>query len=246
MFSTDKTDSIKPKEISQSFLDSLRIAKKGDLNFGSFYHFHLDDWKSDYRPAEKENFVKYKNPMNFEETDIDKLKKIFSRLTVLNDKMKCENHTSFEKECKSCSKKYEKIRYLKYSIRRFQYIYHESEIEDKITDLMISLEVLLNREAFEVKEKVTTRAATILEDDDNGKKPDCKKFIQNCYDIRSEIVHGKKRKTIVKDGNKTLSDQEVKEKLEKYTKKAIIKFINLQIKHENQQEILEKIDGLLW
>jgi hypothetical protein len=141
---------------------------------------------------------------------------------------------------------------------------------------MISLEVLLNREAFEVKEKVTTRAATILEDDDS-KKPNCKKFIQNCYDIRSEIVHGKKRKTIVKDDaicdcshikedheegeydeclvedcdckkfdDKTLSDQEVKEKLENYTKKAIIKFINLQIKHENQQEILEKIDSLFW
>ena len=48
----------------------------------------------------RENFVKYKNPMNFEETDLDKLKKIFSKLTVLNDKMKCKNLISFEKECK--------------------------------------------------------------------------------------------------------------------------------------------------
>ena len=128
---------------------------------------------------------------------------------------------------------------------QFQYIYHESEIEDKITDLMISVEVLLNHEPFEVRDKIATRAATILEEDDS-KKPDCKKFIQKCYDVRSEIVHGKKRKTSVKDGDKTLSDEEVKEKLESYARKTIIKFINFQIELEDQPQVLEKIDSLFW
>ena len=245
VFSTDKTDNIYPKEVSQSFLESLRILKKGDLAFGASYNFHPDEWQSDFKPATKEKSVNYREPMDFKETDVDELEKIFSKLTILNDKMKCQNHSIFEKECKSCSKNFDKIRYLKYSIRRFQYIYHETEIEDKITDLMISLEVLLNHEPFEVRDKTSTRAATILEVDDS-KKPDCKKFIQKCYDIRSEIVHGKKRKTHVKDGVKTLSDEEVKEKLESYARKAIIKFINFQIELEDQPQVLEKIDSLFW
>ena len=134
---------------------------------------------------------------------------------------------------------------MKYAIRRFQYIYTTSEVVDQITDLMISLEAMLNREKWEVTDKTSQRAGFILEKEDSAKL-DCIKFIKNCYGIRSEIVHAKKRdeklRKDVKQIDITLTDEQIKEKLEMCVRNAIQIILKLQNSHGSQEEILQKID----
>jgi len=158
---------------------------------------------------------------------IDFLKEIYSLLNKI--------HADFSEE---------KIRYLTYSIRRFHYSYQDNKIVDNITDLMISLETMVNNQPHEIRDKTSLRAAVILEDSDD-EKIICKRFIQKCYDIRSEIVHGKKRNTKIKENEKTLSDEEIKAKLENYTRKAISKMLKLQIKFKTQDEVLYRTDRFI-
>ena len=109
---------------------------------------------------------------------------------------------------------------------------------------MISLETMLNNQRYEIRDKTSLHAAILLEDNDN-EKINCKKFIQKCYDIRSEIVHGKKRVTKIKENEEVLSDDKIKEKLENYTRKAIAKMLKLQIKFKTQDEVLNRIDRFI-
>ena len=131
---------------------------------------------------------------------------------------------------------------MKYAIRRFHYIHREIEVEDQITDLMISLEAMLNREKYEVTDKTSQRAGFILEKEDRAKL-ECTKFLKNCYGIRSEIVHAKKTDTKLRVSNDViLTDYQVKEKLEEYVRNAIQIILKLQNSYGSQQEILLKID----
>ena len=167
---------------------------------------------------------------------------MFSELKKINESGKCQNHTSFDKECKPCGKKFEKIRYLKFTIRRFQHIFHESEIEDNITDLMISMEAMLNNEPFEIRDKTSRRAGFFLEES-GQKRIECRDFIRKCYDIRSEIVHGKKRETKIKEDERDLTDSEIQNKLEQYVRKSIKKILKLQNEYGSQEQILAKIEN---
>ena len=222
----------------------MRIAKNGAVSLGSFYQFHPDDWQAVTRPAESE-------PINggptteISESDIGLIREITSELEKFQNSLKCPNHSEVEKECKSCSTEFAKGRYLKYAIRRFHYIHREIEVEDQITDLMISLEAMLNREKYEVTDKTSQRAGFILEKEDRAKL-ECTKFLKNCYGIRSEIVHAKKRdeklRKDVKQNDIILTDEQIKEKLEMYVRNAIQKILKLQNSYGSQQEILLKID----
>ena len=242
-FEIDKPEkAFDPINYANIFLDSLRILKKGNVNFGSFYQFHPDDWISGKRPADREPNIMYGKKMDLNQTDEIGLKSLFSELKKLNETSKCQNHISFEKECKACEKKFEKIRYLKFAIRRFQHIFHESEIEDNITDLMISMEAMLNNEPFEIRDKTSRRAAFFLEES-GQKRIECRDFIRKCYDIRSEIVHGKKRETKIKDDERDLTDSEIQNKLEQYVRKSIKKILKLQNEYGSQEQILAKIEN---
>ncbi|MCJ8306295.1 MAG: hypothetical protein HRU07_04515 [Nitrosopumilus sp.] len=71
----------------------------------------------------------------------------------------------------------------------------------------------------------------------------CIKFIQKCYGIRSEIIHGKKRKTKILENERKLSDEEIKEKLEEYVRKGISKILRLHMMYESQENVLAQIDN---
>ena len=272
----DPAKRINPKEFSSIFLHALRLTSPGSVSFGEFYGFSPLGWQANYFPGIKENQLFPGKPYFLKEDHIKSLKEKFQLLKKLQN--------NFE---------FEKIRYLIYSIRRFDYVYRDTLVEDNITDLMISLETMLNNQPYEVTDKTSLRAAMILEEDDNQKR-DCQKFIKKCYGIRSEIVHGKERKEKIKEIKKELSDDEIKKilsidkivnllsdneidqiknkeflkilskegikeivpkefkkelsddeikiKLENYVRKAISQILKLQIMHQNQDGVLQKID----
>jgi len=221
------TSTIDPKKTSENILSALRLTTEGSIYFGNFYGYHPLDWQGSYFPGIKETTIKTVHPYFLKQEHIDSFKEIYSLLNKI--------HTDFDVE---------KIRYLIYSMRRFEYSYRDHLVEDNITDLMISLETMVNNQPYEVRDKTSLRATILLEDNDE-EKINCKKFIQKCYDIRSEIVHGKKRDTQIKENGKILSDEEIKEKLENYTRKAVSNMLKLQIKFKTQDEVLNRIDRFI-
>jgi hypothetical protein len=253
------------------------LTTSGCVKLGNWYGYSPLGWQADYLPGHVESEMVTGKPYLLKKDDVQSFKEKFQLLEHLK--------TNF---------KLEKIRYLEYSIRRFNYIYRESEVEDHITDLMISLETMLNIQPYEVTDKTSLRAAMILEENDDQKE-NCQKFIKKCYSIRSEIVHGKARKEKIKEINKNLSDNdikeilsiekiiqslnndeinqiknkellnilsrkeikehvpskfqkelsddEIKEKLETYVRKAIFHVLKLQTKYDTQDNMLKKIDS---
>lgn len=188
---SESGERVNPKEISSKFLSALRITTSGSINFGQFYLFHPLGWQGTYLPSFKEN-QKYSGKKYYlKQEELNFLKVKFQLLKKLHDNFGMDS-----------------TRYLTYSIRRFDYIYRDGLVEDNITDLMITLETMLNYQPYEVSDKTSLRAAMILEEDDQ-KKRDCQKFIKKCYDIRSEIIHGKKRKAKIKEIKEVLSDIEI-------------------------------------
>ena len=215
---------IEPKKISSKFLSALRLTTSGPISFGNFYLFYPLDWQGPYLPSLKENVKSYDNNIYFLNREkIDILKKIFQLLKKISSDFDANS-----------------IHYLISSISRFDYIYRNATIDDDITNLIISLETMLNYQPFEVTDKTSLRAAVILGKD--NEKMTCKTFIQKCYGIRSEILHGKNKKTkIIEDGIR-LTDKEIKEKLEDYVRKSILTILTLHMKYNTQKNVLNQID----
>jgi len=212
---------IDPKEIYNSFLNALRITCAGEVIFGNPISYNPDGWQKRFSPGMKDSVILDGNYFLKE----DKISILKQNLNLL----------------KQLDVNSDNVRYLEYSIRRFNYIYQNKVVEDNITDLMISLETLLNFEPYEVTDKTSLRAAILLESNDN-EKLNCKFFIKKCYHIRSEIVHGKKRKAKVLRNDSQLTDMEIKVELENYVRTAIIKILNLHLKYNSQSNVLDKID----
>lgn len=212
---------IDPKEICNIFLNALRITDTGTVIFGNPISYNPEGWQGKFAPGIKDSVVPAKEYF-LKEDKINTLKENLKLLKQLDPNS--DNN-----------------RYLKYSIRRFNYIYQNELVEDNITDLMISLETLLNFEPYEVTDKTSLRAAILLESND-AKKLNCKKFIKKCYAIRSEIVHGKKRKTKIFQNDYQLTDTEIRVDLENYVRTTIIKILNLHLKYNSQSNVLDKID----
>lgn len=190
----DNAGYFNPEKISSNFLHALRLTKPNSIYFGKFYGYHPLHWQGYDTPGYTEDTKLLTTTYLLKQEDISSLKDKLRLLKKLQ--------TDFEVES---------IRYLMYSIRRFCYIYDIYDngiVEDNITDLIISLEGLLNDQPYEITDKTSLRACVILEEDDERKR-DCQKFIKKCYGIRSEIVHAKKRTTTVKEIKEVLSDIEI-------------------------------------
>jgi len=247
-FSIDKPEEnerIYPEIFSQSFLDALRITKNGSVSFGSFYQIFPDDWQAMGRPGEPEP-VHGGPTTKYLESDIKLIKEIFDELETFNNNLTCEEHSIPNDGCKSAKKNFEKGRYLKFAIRRFHYIHKQKETEDQITDLIISLEALLKASnEFEIKDKLARRAAFLLGNSDEEKTM-YNNFFKKCYDLRSEIVHGKRRKTKIKnEKDEEMTDDEIKNKLEQLVRQTIRRFLRYQNEFGEQEIILEKIENAI-
>ena len=211
------------KEEAQSVLDSFRLFKSGLIYTGAMYSYSPDFW------PRKNLFtlrVGVENPPEIESemfvagAEIDRIKYFFTKFARLEPI--AQQH------------------YLITSIRRFNASYNNKHIGDRIADLCISLETLLNDSPGEITLKLSLRVALLLGDTEDNREY-LWRFIKKCYNVRSEIVHGKKRKVITVMGN-TLTDHQTAQRLENVTRQAITKVVLLQEEISNQKNLLDSLD----
>ncbi len=120
----------------------------------------------------------------------------------------------------------------------FNFSYLKLQEEERIIELMISIEALFGTRS-EAKYRIALRMANFL-----AKLPDKKKQIfqdiKELYDLRSALVHGSRPKK--KNGKTYYSKEELKAKrqtLENYVRDSLVLFINLRrngVKVENFEE----------
>ena len=225
-FELEDDDRLKKKYLLQ---DSLRLTKSGFLKVGDAFYRYIPGLKGmSITPKIGEEQPPHLSvPLMLKEEDRKKCyNEIFQNLSNLRD---------------NCEK--DKIRYINSAIRRFGYIYKASDSEDKISDLIISIETLLSNDPIEIGVKMSLRVGILLGDSEESQQT-IQQFIKKCYSKRSEIVHGKKKKAFVIDG-KELDYETVVELLENYVRDAINKVIILHLKKESQQTILDDLDSVI-
>lgn len=123
-----------------------------------------------------------------------------------------------------------------HAVLRFSSSYEKSTLADRLIDLMIALEALFNESADSIAYKVSLRCSSLIGASDR-EKWDYFKKLRRLYMDRNAIVHGDK-KGIEKD--KTRVDS-----LEEIVRKAIIKFLELDI-GDFPVNSLDAIDDLLF
>ena len=224
MLENDRGESLgRIKEEAQRVLDSFRLFKSGLIYVGAMYSHSPDSWPRKNLFTIRvgvENPPEIKSEMFVSGTEIDRIKRFFTRFAQLEH--------------------IEQQHYLITSIRRFNASYSSEHIGDKIADLSISLETLLNNSPGEISLKLSLRVALLLGDTEDNREY-LWRFIKKCYDVRSEIVHGKKRQPIRVMGN-TMTDHQIAQKLENVTRQAITKVVLLQGEISNQETLLSSLD----
>ena len=151
---------------------------------------------------------------------------------------------------KILSTEYEKIKkptFLNNVINRFLSSYTQSTVEDRILDLIISLEALFLPETDELKQKLAIRTALFLETD-SIERNWIYNIIRKGYDIRSQIAHGNETsKNNFFIQNKEISLNEIADLIESYSRKSIKKFIDKEIDSgKKREEIKIKLDENLF
>lgn len=204
-------------------LDSLRIFKGGDIYIGAIYPIFDQIWNiGTFSPR-----VGLENPPDkiifyrLETNEIDDYLKLFKKLSSLN----------LESDSK---------RYISSAIRRFNTSYNDMFLEDKITNLTMVLEYLLTTGPGEIQNKLSLRGALLLGKDENDREY-LWKIIKKFYDVRSEIVHGKKRKEI-KINDKTYTDDQLLLELERITRQTLTYVIYLQDKYPLHVQLITTLE----
>ena len=210
------------KDRAQRVLGSFRLFKSGSIYIGAMYSYSPDFWPRKNLFTSRvgvENPPEIESEMFVSGTEIDRIKCFFTRFARLE-------HT--------------KQHYLTTSIRRFDTSYSNKHIGDKIADLCISLETLLNDSPGEITLKLSLRVALLLGNTEDNREY-LWRFIKKCYSVRSEIVHGKKRSRIaVMDS--PMTDYQAAQKLENVTRQAITKVVLLQEEISDQKSLLDSLD----
>lgn len=217
-----------PEIYCKKILLTLRLINNGFVSLGKTYPYESTNWRKSHRPRLENLEIppSYSSGYSLSRDHMEEITKIFNLLEVLDDIPA------------------DKTRYLKYSLKRFQYVYDSKDIDDKITDLIISIETLLNKDPGEVSLSLSLRAAMLLGKTEEQKEY-IKKFFKKSYAIRSEIVHGKKREEKIKIDEHNLTVDEIESKLETFTRTALIKMIHLQTNLPDQQKILQTLDEIV-
>ena len=138
-------------------------------------------------------------------------------------------------------KNLKKYSFLINAIRRFNFSYNKM-FEDRIVDLIISLETLFQEGSGEITYKLSLRCAYFIGNDAEERK----KIFENmkkAYKVRSKIVHG---------DNFSLEEKLLKD-IEDYARRAIKKYMNEASKKidtsskdsEFRKEIIRKLDAAI-
>ena len=113
--------------------------------------------------------------------------------------------------------------------------YHRSlgdlRLEEKLIDLMISLESLFSRETQELRLRISLRASFLLGVGQEKVLPNIFRNIYKLYDKRSKVVHG----TQIVD----LDEFEISI-LQKYVREAIKRFIHIEMPKKDFLQLLDE------
>jgi len=113
--------------------------------------------------------------------------------------------------------------------------YHRSlgdlRLEEKLIDLMVSLESLFSREAQELRLRISLRASSLLSVGQKSERSNIFRKIYRLYDKRSKVVHGAE-----------LVDLDIFEIsiLQQYVREAIKRLIHTEMSKRNILELLDE------
>ena len=145
---------------------------------------------------------------------------------------------------KALLSKGKKSRFLLNSISRFGMACRHRRDSNKIVDYVIALEALLIEGAGESTLKLAHRVAALCGDSDK-ERLNAWEFIKEVYKFRSGVVH-KSSEIQFKINSKALSTTEVSYKLDKITRTAILRMINILSNIESRDNILKIVDRSIY
>ena len=113
--------------------------------------------------------------------------------------------------------------------------YHRSlgdlRLEEKIIDLVISLESLFSRETQELRLRISLRASFLLSVGQERERSNIFRNVYNLYEKRSKVVHG--TEVVDLDGTEIFILQE-------YVRETIKRFIHIEMRKQNILKLLDE------
>ena len=212
-------------KIPKKVIECLRLFKSGFIHVGAVYPYSTDLWNRKSLPPRigEEIPPDYDIPLEIFSSEFDPINQLYSNYCKI----------PFEENADS-------LRYLSAAIRRFNSSYDDRFVEDKITNLTMTLEFLLTRGPGDIQNKLSLRGALLLGNNDEEREY-LWRLLRLCYDVRSDMVHGRKRKpNQILD--KTLTDTELLQELEMVIRKTLLKIIKLQKLGKSQKEMISMLD----
>ena len=200
-------------EIIPSIFNQLVLSNFGNIELGKFLYIS-DAWpiirtQTMIESFEANRYSKY-NKFIYEITEKSK--------NSIIEKSKKLSGIDFEKLDDS----------IKASLKRLKKSKSTFDIEDKIIELTLSIEYLINTQNFEVTLQLCLKIIKLYSDSNQDEK--LFKALKEFYDLRSNVVHGKKKKIIADEKTINLIHQ-----MEMIVLDILIKFIILNQKYSFDQ-----------
>jgi hypothetical protein len=131
---------------------------------------------------------------------------------------------------------------LEIALKRFNFAHERMSLEDKLIDIMIGFETLYSDSNTEIRYKISLRTAILI-----GENLDQRKIIfrimQEAYNMRSDLVHGRKlegKVSVSEPVNKEFTMHEFVDFIKNYLSDSIKAFIVLSAEN-NHKQILHKL-----
>lgn len=130
------------------------------------------------------------------------------------------------------------------AINRFMYSYEKNYVEDRIVDLIICLESLLQDNQPELRYRLAIRTALFLGNSAHDRNR-IYNIIRKGYEIRNKTVHGDVPAIISIQGQQLTTAQLAKE-IEEYARLSIKRFIQKINNNEKRETVVQKLDENLF
>lgn len=218
------------KHASRNFNDlitALRLFKVGIVGYKHIYSYPLSRWDETIRT----NLVERK----------------FSGKKYILSKSEVHKFKKWWKEFRRYKNLMTK-KGIEIAIQRFNYAYERVSLEDKLIDYIIAFESLLLTGHPEKRFRFALNGALLLGKEIKELKErylymkKAREFLYEAYDLRSNIVHGSKKKIKeIKINNNKIPIHEFIEAIENYLRKSIKIYLKIS-NRQGKKEILKKLD----
>lgn len=135
-------------------------------------------------------------------------------------------------------------KFLSIAIDRFMTSYEKDPPHEKILDLMISLEALLQDNPAELSYRLSIRTAVLLEEE-KSKRNEIFKIIRHGYDARNKIAHGDEVISVRIDDQEIML-QEFVNQIEECVRRSIKKVCVMVSNNQTKNRIITELDNDLF